>query len=361
MKQIIVRCSFFALALLIGFTSCHKAAVKPARVIDTSATATVTANGLGLYVLNYGNYNVLNEAYSSLTYYDQTSGNLIPDLYSKVNGSKLGSGSQAIGVYGSKMYIWASGALHVLNIKSSKLLEKDTLDGGSCVTFYKNNAFVGGEGGGFAVLDTASYTYNNSHLIGTGDGIADAILILNGKLYVLSNNAEDSSNMSVTDLSSLTVTKSILLSGLANSFAADPYGNLYVVSAATNFHSSTFYGEGLTIIDDVADTVKSFQTISIIGKIFAQGDFIYYSTAGGKIVKYNAKTQAIDQDNFIADGTVITSPYAISGNPLTGEIFISDVKDGLSNGELFAFDKTGKKEYSFITGINPYSIVLVNK
>ena len=46
---------------------------------------------------------------------------------------------------------------------------------------------------------------------------------------------------------------------------------------------------------------------------------------------------------------------------ITGEVFIADAKDYSSNGTLYAFDKTGKKEYSIVTGINPGKITLVNK
>ena len=93
----------------------------------------------------------------------------------------------------------------------------------------------------------------------------------------------------------------------------------------------------------------------------ANGDFVYYVTADNKIAVYNAKTQAAAQANFITDGTVITTPYAISVDEISGEVFISDAKDYSSNGTLYAFDKTGKKEYSITTGINPGRITFVNK
>jgi hypothetical protein len=120
---------------------------------------------------------------------------------------------------------------------------------------------------------------------------------------------------------------------------------------------------GLTIIDDKTDLVKSKPTVSLGYNvpIYAQGDFIYYPTADNKIAVYNAKTQTSSSANFITDGTVITTPYAISGDVLTGEIFVADAKDYSSNGTVTAFDKTGKKEYSIVTGISPGKIALINK
>jgi hypothetical protein len=361
MKQFKISYLFFAIVLLTVFTSCRKTTVGPKKITDTSTTKQttpiITANGLGLYVLNYG---VAYETSGSLTYYDYTSNNLIPDLFSKVNGTKLGGNGLAIGVYGSKIYLSLStSGLHVLDIKTSKQLEKDSIGTGNAIAFYKNNILLAT--GGFSllsVIDTTSYNLTNNII--TGDGNIDQMLIVNNKLYVLNANIEGVSIVTVLDPSSLKVIKSIEVSGIATIFAADVYGHIYVPSSNTDFHSGTFYGGGFSIIDDVADTVKSFQNIAA-GEVFVQGDFLYYSTTGSKIVQFNTKTQTIEQANFITDGTVITTPYAISGNPTTGEIFISDIKDGISNGTLFAFDKTGKKEYSFTTGINPYNIALISK
>jgi len=141
--------------------------------------------------------------------------------------------------------------------------------------------------------------------------------------------------------------------------AADAYGHVYVLSLG-DFASVK---PGMTIIDNTTDAVKS-QTNLLLGyniPMAANGDFVYYVTADNKIAVYNAKTQAAVQANFITDGTVITTPYAISVDAISGEVFISDAKDYTSAGALYAFDKTGKKEYSISTGINPGRITFVNK
>ena len=46
---------------------------------------------------------------------------------------------------------------------------------------------------------------------------------------------------------------------------------------------------------------------------------------------------------------------------ITGEVFIADAKDYSSNGTLYAFDKTGKKEYSVTVGINPGKMALLKE
>ena len=140
---------------------------------------------------------------------------------------------------------------------------------------------------------------------------------------------------------------------------ADSYGHIYVQSLG----DFADVKPGMTIIDNKTDAVIS-QNELLLGyniPMAVLGDNVYYVTADNKIAVFNAKTQTAGQANFITDGTVIITPYAISTDPLTNEVFISDAKDYSSNGTLYAFDKTGKKEYSITTGINPGRIIFVNK
>jgi DNA-binding beta-propeller fold protein YncE len=81
------------------------------------------------------------------------------------------------------------------------------------------------------------------------------------------------------------------------------------------------------------------------------------------VLVYNAKTQVVEKDNFITDGTAITSPYAIAYDSLTEQLFVADAKNYSTNGSLYAFNKSGAKVegYPITTGINPGAIVFVNK
>jgi hypothetical protein len=45
----------------------------------------------------------------------------------------------------------------------------------------------------------------------------------------------------------------------------------------------------------------------------------------------------------------------------TGEVFVTDAKDYTSAGAVFAFDKTGKLEYSITAGINPGKIAFLKQ
>ena len=93
----------------------------------------------------------------------------------------------------------------------------------------------------------------------------------------------------------------------------------------------------------------------------AQGDYVYYPTADNKIAMFDAKTQTLTRANFITDGTTITTPFGVAVDGTTGEVFVTDATDYTSNGILYAFDKTGKKEYQLTVGVCPGKIAFLNK
>jgi YVTN family beta-propeller protein len=355
MKQFKFNYLFVVLAFATVLTACHKDKVDP-------NADTPTAQRAGLYVLSQGNFGANN---GTLTYYDYTSKALTADLYTTANTTKLGDTGNDLGVYGTKMFIVVnnSNVVDVVNAKGAKLIKQITLNQPRSVIFYKSNAFVTSYNGTVSVIDTTSLTITKTIIVGSDP---EQMVISNGKLYVANSGGLNQppvplgTTVSVIDLVALTVTKTIT-GVLADpvTIAGDAYGHVYVLSLG----DFAAVGPGMTIIDNVADVVKSTATLNLPYNIpiVVNGDFAYYFTADNKIAVYNTKTQTLAQANFITDGTTITTPYAITVDNITGEVFIADAKDYSSNGALYAFDKTGKKEYSIVTGINPGKITLVNK
>jgi YVTN family beta-propeller protein len=186
--------------------------------------------------------------------------------------------------------------------------------------------------------------------------------VSNGKLYVANSGGlavTYDKTVSVIDLSTLAVTKTINVIINPVAIAADNYGHVYVIS---NGDYNTVL-PGISIIDNTTDATTSQTTVDVgYGSPFiVSGDNGYYLSSGGKVVVYNTKTQAISSANFITDGTKVTTAYGLNANSTTGEVFVTDAKDYVSNGSLYAFDKTGKIEYTITVGINPANIVFVNK
>ena len=358
MKQIKLNSLFIAVAFLTVLASCHKDKITPNQ-------GTPKAERAGIYILNQGGLGSNN---SSLTYYDYTTKQLTADLYKTINGDGLGDTGNDAEIYGSKMYVVVnySSVIDVVNAKTGKLIKQDSMINNKVkreprsVAFYKGNAFITSYDGTVAVMDTASLEITKYITVGRNP---EQLVISNGKLYVANSGGLSFGNpdntVSVIDLGTLTETKKITVIANPVTMAADNYGHVYVLSLGD---FASIQG-GMTIIDNTTDAAKSQTTLSLGYNIpmAANGDYVYYPTADNKIAVYNAKTQTAGAANFITDGTALTSPYAIAVDSLSGEVFVSDAKDYASNGTLYAFDKTGKKEYSITTGINPGRIIFVNK
>jgi YVTN family beta-propeller protein len=332
--------------------SCHKD-----KNITKPDTTPVTD---GFYVLNQGLFNDNN---STLSFYNYTSKQVTADIFSSANGRGLGDTGNDVEIYGSKMYIVVnvSSTVEVVNAKTAKSLQQIKLFNGATarqprdVAFYNGNAYVTSYDGTVAVIDTASLTVSKYITVGRNP---EQLAVANGKLYVANSGGLDYPNydntVSVIDLASGTVTKSLTVTINPQNVSTDNNGNVYVLSAG-NYND---IGPSLAVIDDNADAVKS-QTNFDGSNMTAQGTNLYFITSANKIIIYDTKSQTVSNSNFITDGTAITTPYSIAVDGTTNEVFVTDAKDYTSAGAVYAFDKTGKKEYSITVGINPGKIALL--
>ncbi|MEN0056594.1 MAG: DUF5074 domain-containing protein [Mucilaginibacter sp.] len=356
MKQFKLQHLFIGIALASILASCHKDKINPGQDKPTAEERA------GLYVLDQGN---LGKPNSALTYYDYATKKLVPDAFSTANSKGLGNTANDLKIYGSKMYIVVdvSGTVEVVNPKTAKSIKQvlfQTADKKSreprSIAFYKGNAYISLYDNNVAVLDTATLTVSKYIPVGRNP---EQLAVSNGKLYVANGGGlsypDVDKTVSVIDLTSATVTKTLTVGVNPYAVSVDSYGDVFV-------HAYNIYPAKptLTIIDSKTDQVKS--TADFDGGPFSiSGDNAYYIASDGTIKIYNVKTAAISAANLAPAGTTFTNAYAIAVDPLTNEVFVTDAKDFNSNGLIYAFDKTGKNEYSLVTGINPGSIAFVNK
>jgi YVTN family beta-propeller protein len=320
---------------------------------------TPTAQRAGIYVLNQGGFLKNN---SSLTYYDYTTKILTADIFASANTTTIGDVGNDLGIYGAKMYIVVnnSNTIFITNAKTAKTIKQIALNQPRSVVFYKANAFVTSYNGTVSVIDTASLTITKTIAVGSSP---EQMAVSNGKLYVANSGGLDypdfATTVSVVDLTILTETKKVTVIANPLSVVADAYDNVYVLSLG----DYNTVQAGITVINAKTDVVKSNPTASLGYNVpvYAQGDFVYYPTADNKLAVYNSKTQTLASASFITDNSVIDPIITIAGDPQTGEIFLGTAASFSVNGNVIAFDKTGKKEYSIAAGIGPGKIVLLNK
>ena len=87
-----------------------------------------------------------------------------------------------------------------------------------------------------------------------------------------------------------------------------------------------------------------------------------YSTQTASIKTFNLKTGETVRENFITDGTNISTPYGINVNPYSGNIYITDAYDYTVYGDLLCFNQQGQLLFRLNNiGLNPNTIVFSDK
>ena len=375
MKILTPNSVFIAFGLVITLASCHKDKMAPATGPATGSKQ-ATAPG-SLYVLSSGQLNaytvdtasgqnVPHYSPGSLLNYNFTSKKLIADQYSMANGTPI-SGGTNLNIYGSKMYIISLGTITVVDAKTSKLIKQVNIDNSHNgnfstrgVAFYKGNFFLSGNGI-VTVYDTSTFLVTKTISLGS-QVVGDAgLAVANDKLYAADSDFQNSM-VSVIDLATLTLSNApVYIIPKPITMAADGNGNVYALSPFDDDAGNTYgYDGGLSVINSKTNTVSVSQTQGSLNNLTlaAQGNFAYFFNNSNQLIAFNSTTHTCAV--FVTDGTSFIHPKCVAANPATGEVYVGDSKDKISNGTLYAFDKTGKLEYTLTTGICPAQIVVAN-
>jgi len=364
--------SYFIILLAPAlFAACRKDA-KPIPEKVTDITPPDTGLLKGMYVLNEGN---MSSNKASLDFLDFSTGKYRQNIYGQANPNvvkNLGDVGNDVGIYGSKLYavINNSNKVEVMQAGSAKRIGQ--VDIQNCRNIIFNNgkayvsAFLGVVGdpkapnGAVYEIDTASLQITRKVTVGRQP---EEIAIAGNKLYVANSGGYTPSNyertISVVDLASFTVTKSIDVAINLDKLKADAYGDLYVTSRGDYYNISP----DLYVIDTKTDQIKKDFKLPV-SNFCISGDTAYmYSVAFSYVTGKNAvaysmldvKTETIVDKKFITDGTdqQIKVPYGIAVNPVTKEVYVADAKDYVTPGTLYCFDTNGKKKWSVITGDIP--------
>jgi YVTN family beta-propeller protein len=349
----------FATCVIISFLfSCSKNNTSAPPPVPPKVTT-------GVFVLNQGTYGANN---TMLTYYDFASGTQTTDFFKNVNGFGLGDTGSDIIIYGGKMYIVmnVSGYVAVSNAITAKFIDTISFKnagvnrGPENIVAAGGNVFVSSTDGTVAVIDTSSLAITKYINVGSNPA---QMVVASDILYVSNTggfSAKFDSTLSIIPLNTLTETGRIVVGINPGSITTDNAGNIYVVCSGdyatvkprlvkVNINAST-----LQSVDSAFGTIRYYNS-----NLFTTGGYLGAANVG----IFNTANLASVRPSFITDGTVIVNPYGLDIDPVTGDVYVGDAKDYVSSGEVFCFDKTGKKKFSFSVtpGISPFKTVLVQQ
>lgn len=316
----------------------------------------------GIFVLNEGVWQMNN---SGISFYNLEDGTVVSDLFLQQNNRGLGDTGSDLKRYGDQLYcvVNVSERLEIMDFKSGKSIAAISLAGRQPrrLAFHDGYAYLTCFNGEVLKIDTVTHTIAATAQAGANP---DGICVANGKLYVANsgglNYPNYANSVTVFDLQSFSAIKEITVVCNPCRLVAHHSGKIFLISAGNYADISAT----VQCIDSQTDEViKDFNTPAAG---FATDDtklYLYnydYSTSSAQFKVVDIASLSVINDNFITDGTTITTPYCISVNPQTHDVYIADAYDYTVTGMVHCFSSDGKKRFSFEAGVNPCAIEFRN-
>lgn len=319
----------------------------------------------GVYVLDGGKSGSNNAA---LTYIN-ANGKITEDIFKAQNNRALGDMGQHMIKYGSKLYISVYGsktveildATDATSLKQMKLFDEN---GGTrsprMFAAYGDKVYLTTFEGYVAKIDTASMNVEGYVKVGPNP---DGITIANGRIYTADTDGlnwpSQSTSVSVVDINSFKFEKTITVSLNPNYIYSDSDGDVYVVCMSDYTDDKSYIVQRIDAKTDAVTTVPGIKAY----KMTVYDDIAYiafndYYAQTVKFYKYDLKNEKLLSENFITDGTTISSPNGVGVNPITKDIYVAQSNKS-NNGDVYVFSAEGKLKTQFETAPYPSDFVFM--
>ncbi|RZK81932.1 MAG: hypothetical protein EOO92_03535 [Pedobacter sp.] len=349
--------SFFGITFL---SACKKD--RTDKTIDPIPSATV-----GVYVLTEGFFGAANN--SSITYYDIASKTSTKNYFKQQNGIELGSNANDLKQYGSKMYCVVNGTtpaakdsyVEVIDIATGKSLKRipfyDATKGfmPRFIQFHKNKAYVSSYDGNISRIDTTALTIESRLKVGEA---LEELAIVNNKLYVTNSShpvytVSNNASVSVVDLNTFTKLTDIPTRVNPTRISATNNGDVFVLCKGD--YAAII--PGIARISSVTDKQTAINDANVEILKFTGAKGFVFGPYGDEYLKLLNATTGLPGDLFVTDATKILTPYGVTADTFTNNIFVADANAYGAEGKVIAFSATGKIQFEFATGPLPQSAV----
>lgn len=331
---------------------------------DDNNDITSPTNEGRVYILNEGVWGG-NDA--ELSRYSATDNTIANDYFSSKNGRGLGDVANDIEIYGSKMYVVVncSNTVEVIDPKTGNSIQQIPLSGKQPreVAFYEGYAYVSCYDKTIVKIDTA--TLSIVAQCQTEGGKCEDLYAHNSYLYVIHAWDQDASGatlydstLSVINLNTFTVEEKITIG--INGKTIEYIGNdRIMVSCMGNYNdipsSLSIVNLSSRQVEKVALEVSNF---AIHNDEYAITYSYNWGTGQQVFTKLDLATLSQTVWNYTGSQTLV-SPYGISIDPATEDVYVTDAQNYQSNGDIYRFDKNGNYIASQECGVGPSKIVFL--
>lgn len=359
-KNFILKAMLFASVAAIGF-SCSDDNDNYDYYGDVSNTN-------GAYILNEGGMGHNN---ATLSYYNIDSATVSNNVFqAQNNGLNLGDTGNDMLIYGSKMYIVMTGSKCIYVTDRNAKRESTIISTKNSATQQPRYLTASGKyvyvtysDGYVARIDTTN-TSEIKDEVQVGS-YPEELTVSNGKIYVANSGYGSGSTVSVIDIPSFTVTKTINVVLNPTKVTADGNGNVFLISMGD-------YG---TTISNTLQRINSDYSVDSLANatymsLSKDSKSLYCIYAQWGVTNITYKTYNISAKEFEASPFVSSTvaagfsadPYSINVNPKNGYVYIG-VSDYISEGKMYIINpSTGSLVSSFFTGgISPHGAYFLVK
>jgi YVTN family beta-propeller protein len=313
-----------------------------------------TPSAKGVYVLNEG---IFGQGNSTLSYYDLDSSTIYSDVFFAVNNKHLGDVGNSITIRGTLGYIVVNNSNKIEIIDITTNINVGTIDIGSGRS-PRQIAFLNDSVAFVTNLYDDSVLKLDLKLRVTGTRIPvgpnpEGIAIASGKAFVANSGLGSGKTVSVIDLGTLTVTKTIAVGDNPASVQITSQGMVYILCAGS-------YGDfanpnddtpaRIFVVDPVAERVVDSLVIGGHAFVMAIGpDGRGYTPATNAVIAFNTRT------NTVTGQFLPGSFYSVGVEEVSGDVYVSDPKNYTQPGTVFIYSKSGQLQKQFEAGIIPGS------
>lgn len=350
--------------LLLALVGAMLFACKPNKPVEPSGLTI----GSGLLVLNEGNYQYSN---SSLTFYDIEADTVTNNLFYQVNGAPLGDVAESMALADGKLYIVVNNSNYIYKVDANTMAV-DTTQAFKLGDFYSpremqfiapNKAYVSDlYGTQLWIVNPQDMTHAGSIEMGKS---TEKMLVIDKELYVSnwSNTfvpGMEKNTVQVVDIQNDVKVAEITVGKEPNTMAVDKNGHIWVLCEGAMWETG---GENPSLweIDPRLKTAQKrfeFETTAMCVRANPAGDQLYV-IVNNAVRRFDIATMTLSE-TFSIEGDPQGWFYNMAVEPKSGDIYVTDAKNYVMNGEVRRYTSDGLLLTSFEAGMIPSAMLFNN-
>ena len=320
----------------------------------------------GLFILNEGTFTYAN---SSLTFYDPETDTVENNLFHRVNLAPLGDVANSMAIDENGMYIVVNNSKYVYKVDEKTMKYESKLDGVTSprhiMLIDENKAYLSDQ------ESTGLWIFNPSTMQKTGfveTGNTTEMMVRVGNEVVVTNWSNyyqpgtSNSTIQFVDITTDQLVDEMSVTAEPHSVVLDKNNNIWVLCSGGYMPPCE---PALFCINPMTrEVVKRFD--------FAEGDYpssMAIDKAGENLYILNGGFGTLDLYKMSVDASELpTVPFVnsqqttdnspkvftkVAVSPENGDIYLTDVKDYMQNGDVLRYDNNGNFISEFEVGIIP--------